>query len=260
MSTLPVLYDCDAGVAAITLNRPHVLNALDDTLLGALQAAVDRAAADAQARVVLLTGSGRGFCAGADLASVPLEPKPDLGEALRRRYHPLILQMRALPKPVVCAVNGPAAGAGMSIALAGDIVVAARSASFLQAFSRIGLIPDAGSTWLLPRLAGDMRARAMTLLAEPIDAATAERLGIVWKVFDDEALAPGARTIAERLAQQPPRACALIKRALNDSPGNDLPAQLELEATLQAEAGRTEDFAEGVAAFLQRRAPVFRGR
>ena len=255
-----VLYESTQAIATITLNRPDVLNALDDALIRALRDAVERAAGDDAVRAVLLTGAGRGFSSGADLASVPPSPSLDLGQLLRERYHPVILAMRSMPKPVVCAVNGPAAGAGMSIALAGDIVLAARSAYFVQAFSKIGLVPDAGSTWFLPRYAGDVRARAMALLAERIDAPTAERFGLVWQVLDDEQLMPQARQLAARLAAQPTRACALIKQALNDSFGRDLPAQLELEATLQTQAGRTEDFAEGVAAFLQRRAPVFKGR
>lgn len=260
MTTPPVLYESAQAIATITLNRPDVLNALDDALIRALRDAVERAAGDDAVRAVLLTGAGRGFSSGADLASVPPSPSLDLGQLLRERYHPVILAMRSMPKPIVCAVNGPAAGAGMSIALAGDIVLAARSAYFVQAFSKIGLVPDAGSTWFLPRYAGDVRARAMALLAERIDAPTAERFGLVWQVLDDEQLMPQARQLAARLAAQPTRACALIKQALNDSFGRDLPAQLELEATLQTQAGRTEDFAEGVAAFLQRRAPVFKGR
>ena len=255
-----VLYESTQAIATITLNRPDVLNALDDALIRGLRDAVDRAGRDAGVRAVLLTGAGRGFSSGADLASVPPSPSLDLGAMLRERYHPVILGLRTMPKPVVCAVNGPAAGAGMSIALAGDIVLAARSAYFVQAFSKIGLVPDAGSTWFLPRYVGDVRARAMALLAERIDAPTAERFGMVWQVFDDDELMPQARQLAARLAGQPTRALALIKKALNDSFGRDLPAQLELEATLQTEAGRTEDFAEGVAAFLQRRPPVFRGR
>jgi 2-(1,2-epoxy-1,2-dihydrophenyl)acetyl-CoA isomerase len=260
MTAPPVLYESAQAIATITLNRPDVLNALDDSLIRALRDAIERAAGDDAVRAVLLTGAGRGFSSGADLASVPPSPSLDLGQLLRERYHPVILAMRSMPKPVVCAVNGPAAGAGMSIALAGDIVLAARSAYFVQAFSKIGLVPDAGSTWFLPRYAGDVRARAMALLAERIDAPTAERFGLVWQVLDDEQLMPQARQLAARLAAQPTRACALIKQALNDSFGRDLPAQLELEATLQTQAGRTEDFAEGVAAFLQRRAPVFKGR
>ncbi|MBN9462254.1 MAG: enoyl-CoA hydratase/isomerase family protein [Burkholderiales bacterium] len=259
MTAEPVLYQTEHAVAAITLNRPDVLNALDDALVRALREAVERAAADEAVRAVLLTGAGRGFSAGADLASIP-PGRVDLGQVLRERYHPLILALRRMPKPVVCAVNGAAAGAGMSIALAADIVLAARSAYFVQSFAKIGLIPDAGSTWLLPRLAGASRARAMALLAERIDAEQACRFGLVWEVLDDEALLPHARRLAAHLATQPTRACALIKQAFEASDGHDLAQQLELEATLQAQAGDSDDFREGVAAFLQRRPPVFRGR
>ena len=260
MTEPPVLYESAEGIATITLNRPDVLNALNDPLMRALRDAIDRVAADDGVRAVLLTGAGRGFSSGADLASVPPSPELDLGRLLRERYHPVILAMRTMPKPVVCAVNGAAAGAGMSIALAGDIVLAARSAYFVQAFSKIGLVPDAGSTWFLPRYAGDVRARALAMLAERVDATTAERFGLIWKVLDDEQLLPEARKLAAHLASQPTRAYALIKRALNDSFAHDLPAQLELEAALQTQAGRTEDFTEGVAAFLQRRPPAFKGR
>jgi 2-(1,2-epoxy-1,2-dihydrophenyl)acetyl-CoA isomerase len=261
MNEKPVLYDVNAGVATITLNRPDVLNALSAELMADLRDSVDRAAADPNVRSVLVTGAGRAFCAGADLASVGASSGPrDSGATLRDRYHPVILAMRAMPKPIVSAVNGVAAGAGMSIALAGDIIVAAESASFLQAFSRIGLIPDAGSTWFLPRLAGDLRARALAMLAERIPADDALRYGIVWKVFPDSLLQAEARAMAEHLARMPTRAYAFIKQALDASSTNDLAAQLELEARLQTEAGRTEDAAEGVAAFLQKRPPSFTGR
>lgn len=260
MTSTAVTYDFADGVATILLNRPDVLNALDDALMRALREAVDRAAGDESVRAVLVTGAGRGFSSGADLASVPPGPTLDLGKLLRERYHPVILAMRAMPKPVICAVNGAAAGAGMSIALAGDIVLAARSAYFVQAFSRIGLVPDAGSTWFLPRYAGAARARAMALLGERIDAEAAQRCGLVWQVFDDDQLMPQARKLALHLASQPTQALALIKQALDGSFERDLPSQLELEATLQTRAGRTEDFREGVAAFLERRSPAFGGR
>jgi 2-(1,2-epoxy-1,2-dihydrophenyl)acetyl-CoA isomerase len=168
--------------------------------------------------------------------------------------------MRAMPKPIISAVNGIAAGAGMSIALAGDIVLAARSAAFLQAFSKIGLVPDAGSTWFLPRYAGDIRARAMAILADKIPAEDAERFGMVWKVFDDEQLLPEARKMAAHLASMPTRAYGMIKHALNASQTSDLATQLELEAALQSQADQTEDFKEGVKAFLEKRPPQFKGR
>ena len=216
-------------------------------------------------RAVVLTGAGRGFCAGADLADPQMRgsdgrPSADLGDYLRRHYHTLVEQMRRLPIPIITAVNGSAAGAGMSLALAGDIVIAAQSATFLQAFSRIGLIPDAGSTYFLPRLAGESRARALAILADKISADQAMQFGLVWQVVPDEELQQAAHALAARLAGMPTRAYGLIKEAMNQSLQNDLPGQLEVEARLQSMAGRTDDFREGVEAFLAKRAPVFRGR
>ncbi len=260
MSDSPVLYQVDQGVATITLNRPEVLNALNTPLMLALRKAVESASADDAVRAVIVTGNGRGFSAGADLAARGDGGTSDSGSTLRDRYHPVILAMRAMPKPIISAVNGVAAGAGMSIAMAGDIILAARSASFLQAFSKIGLVPDAGSTWFLPRYVGDVRARAMAILADKIPAEDALAWGLVWQVHDDEQLMPRAREMAAKLAQMPTRAYAMIKQALNDSHQRDLPAQLELEAQLQVQAGKTEDFKEGVAAFLQKRPPNFKGR
>ncbi|HQD82742.1 MAG TPA: enoyl-CoA hydratase-related protein [Quisquiliibacterium sp.] len=261
MSDSPVLYSVDGAVARITLNRPDVLNALNAALMTELRSAVELANDDPEVRAVLLTGAGRGFSAGADLgASKAGDAKRDSGFTLRTYYHPVVLAMRNMPKPIVSAVNGVAAGAGMSLALCGDIILAARSASFLQAFSKIGLVPDAGSTWFLPRYVGDVRARALAILADKIPAEDAQRMGLVWQVFDDEQLMPEAEKLAARLASMPTRAYALIKQALNASGGNGLADQLELEAQLQVEAGRTEDFREGVAAFLEKRAPQFKGR
>lgn len=260
MST-PILYETADGVASITLNRPDVLNAISPELIKAYGDAIARAGQDESIRAVLVTGAGRGFCAGADLnSSGSSERKMSSGELLRTLYHPAITGMRTMPKPVITAVNGVAAGAGMSIALAGDIVLAASSASFLQAFSKIGLVPDAGSTWFLPRLVGDVRARALTLLADKIPAEEARQMGMVWKVYPDDQLAAEARALAGRLAQMPTKAYGLIKAALNASGGNDLAAQLELEADSQNIASRTEDFREGVQAFLQKRPPRFTGR
>jgi 2-(1,2-epoxy-1,2-dihydrophenyl)acetyl-CoA isomerase len=261
MSDSPVLYSVDGAVARITLNRPDVLNALNAALMTELRTAVQRANDDPDVRAVLLTGSGRGFSAGADLgASKSGDPKRDSGFTLRTYYHPVVLAMRTMPKPIVSAVNGVAAGAGMSLALCGDIILAAKSASFLQAFSKIGLVPDAGSTWFLPRYVGDVRARAMAILADKIPAEDAQRMGLVWQVFEDDQLMPEAEKMAAKLASMPTRAYALIKQALNASGENGLADQLELEAQLQVEAGRTEDFREGVAAFLEKRTPQFKGR
>ncbi|WP_020200371.1 enoyl-CoA hydratase-related protein [Cupriavidus sp. WS] len=257
--TSPVLYHAAEGVATITLNRPDVLNALNAELLAELRAAVERAAQDDAVRALVLTGSGRGFCAGADLAGRQGEMK-DSGTLLRERYHPIILALRSMPKPVVTSVNGVAAGAGMSLALAGDVVLAGRSASFLQAFSKIGLVPDAGSTYFLPRYAGEMRARALAILAEKIDAEEAHRIGLVWKVHADDALAAETARLAAHLAQMPTFAYGLIKEALNASFDSNLPDQLEREASLQTRASGSQDFKEGVAAFLEKRKPQFKGR
>lgn len=258
-----VLYQELNGVATITLNRPHVLNAFNDALKIELLARVTQAAENPEVRAVILTGAGRGFCAGADLSvSVPAddgEPRK-LGDGLRELYHPIILALRAMNKPVISAVNGPAAGAGMSFALSADIVLAGESASFLQAFAKIGLVPDVGSTWLLDRYAGSMRARALVMLAEKIPAEQAREFGLVWQVFPDEKLMPEANALAQKMAAMPTRAYGLIKQAMDAATTNGLAAQLEVEADLQTEAGFTEDFREGVAAFLEKRKPTFKGR
>ena len=256
-----VLYTAEAGVATLTMNRPEVLNSLNDELLAGLRDGLARAKADASVRAVLLTGAGRGFCAGADLAAGSKREGPyDVAQGLRERYHPIVLAMRQCPKPIVGAVNGVAAGAGMSLALACDIVLAGESASFLQAFTRIGLVPDCGSTWFLPRLVGDVRARALVMLADKIAAADALRHGLVWQVFADDRLMAEAMATAMRLAAMPTRAYDLVKQALAVSSGNGLGEQLEVEARLQAEAMATEDHKEGVAAFLAKRPAQFKGR
>ena len=257
----PILYEAVDGVARITLNRPDVLNAISPELITAYGEAIQRAGSDETIRAVLVTGAGRGFCAGADLnSSGSPQRKMSSGQLLRTLYHPAIVGMRTMPKPVITAVNGVAAGAGMSIALAGDIVLAAQSASFLQAFSKIGLVPDAGSTWFLPRLVGDVRARALALLADKIPAEDAQQMGMVWKVYPDDQLAAEAQALAARLAKMPTKAYSLIKVALNASGDNSLADQLELEADSQDIASKTEDFREGVQAFLQKRQPDFKGR
>jgi 2-(1,2-epoxy-1,2-dihydrophenyl)acetyl-CoA isomerase len=261
MSESAVTYAAEAGVATLTMNRPQVLNALDDSLLGGLREGLARAKADATVRAVLLTGAGRGFCSGADLAAGSAIQGPrDVAQSLRERYHPIILAMRQFPKPIVGAVNGVAAGAGMSVALACDIVLAGQSASFLQAFTRIGLVPDCGSTWFLPRMAGDVRARAMVMLAEKISAADALQYGLVWKVYPDDQLMAEARATAQKMAVMPTRAHDLIKQALAVSSGNGLGEQLEVEALMQGQAIATEDHKEGVSAFLGKRQAQFKGR
>jgi 2-(1,2-epoxy-1,2-dihydrophenyl)acetyl-CoA isomerase len=251
------------GVATLTLNRPDKLNAFTVELHRALAASLDAIAADATIRAVLLTGAGRGFCAGQDLAeraATMASGAPPGPSALETWYNPLIRRLRRLEKPVVCAVNGVAAGAGANVALACDIVLAARSASFIQSFARIGLVPDAGGTYVLPRLVGMARASALALLGEKLSAAQAAEWGLIWRVVEDAALMGEATALARHLAQQPTRALAFIKQALNASPANTLDQQLDVERDLQKEAAATEDFREGMAAFLEKRAPRFVGR
>jgi 2-(1,2-epoxy-1,2-dihydrophenyl)acetyl-CoA isomerase len=264
ITSQPVLLErLEDGVLTLTLNRPERLNAVNAALHRALADAMVRAAAGDECRVVLITGAGKGFCAGADLADRALDPdgaRPDLGDALDKRYNPLIRAMRRLPKPIVCAVNGPAAGAGVNFALACDVVLAAKSAKFLQAFARIGLVPDAGGTWILPRLVGDARARALMMLADPIGAEQAEAWGMIYRAVDDDELMGAARTIAERFAAGPTQAYGLMKRAFAASFVNSLDAQLDLERDLQREAGASDDFVEGVRAFLEKRPAIFHAK
>lgn len=256
-----IVYEVSNAVATIRLNRPDVLNALNHALMQSLYQAVSRADQDESVRAVILTGTGRAFSAGADLtARGDSATSQDSGKTLRECYHPVIERMRAMPKPIVSAVNGLAAGAGMSIALAGDIILAASSSYFLQAFSKIGLVPDAGSTYFLPRYVGEVRARAMAILADRVSAAEAQQFGMVWKVLPDAELIPEAQRMAAHLASMPTRAYALIKQTLNKSLDNDLSAQLEFEAQCQSIASKTEDFREGVAAFREKRPPRFQGR
>ena len=262
VSSQPVLLDkLEGGVLTLTLNRPERLNALNAALIEALSAGIQRAGAEPECRAVLITGAGRGFCAGADLANrafAPGDARPDLGQALEKGLNPIVRGIRNLPKPVVCAVNGPAAGAGANIALACDIVLAAKSAQFLQAFARIGLIPDAGGTFVLPRLIGDARARALMMLAEPIGAERAEAIGMIYRAVDDEDLMGEAHTVVERLAAGATHALGLIKRALAASPANGLDAQLDLERDLQRAAGGGDEYLEGVRAFMDKRPASFR--
>jgi 2-(1,2-epoxy-1,2-dihydrophenyl)acetyl-CoA isomerase len=251
------------GVATLTLNRPDKLNAFTVGLHRALAAALDAVEGDATIRAVLLTGAGRGFCAGQDLAeraATMASGKQEGPSALEAWYNPLIRRLRRLEKPVVCAVNGVAAGAGANVALACDIVLAARSASFIQSFARIGLVPDAGGSYVLPRLVGMARARALAMLGDRLSAAQAAEWGLIWRVVEDDALMGEATALARHLAEQPTRALALIKQALNASPGNTLDQQLDLERDLQAQAAATEDFREGIAAFLEKRPPRFVGK
>lgn len=255
-----VVTELDDGVLSLRLNRPKVLNAMSTALLQGLLDGISRAKNDPQVRCVLITGTGAGFCAGADLNSLSSQTNQDVEDAMRQRYHPVILAIRQCGKPVVAAVNGTAAGGGMSLALACDIVLAAESATFLQAFGRIGLVPDCGSTWFLPRMVGDVRARALILLAERITAHEAWDYGLLWKVYPDDQLMQEARAIAQRLARAPTLALQAAKQALVASDRNGLADQLEMEAQLQRQLVKTEDHREGVQAFLEKRPSVFKGR
>ena len=256
---MPILTEIRPGYRLITLNRPERLNALTVEMADTLCAALDAAASDESCRAILLTGAGRAFCAGQDLTAIVGMAPADIGHLLDH-YNPLIRKLRALPMPVVCAVNGVAAGAGANLALACDIVLAARGASFVQAFSRIGLIPDCGGTWFLPRLVGIARARALAMLAEPLSAETAAEWGMIWRAVEDDRLMAEAHALAARLASAATIGLALTKRALAAAEANDLDDQLDLERDLQAEAGATPDHAAGVRAFLDKRPPVFTGR
>ena len=258
---MTILVEKHPGYRQIILNRPDRLNALNTAMGEALIGALAEAEADPECRAILLTGAGRGFCAGQDLADVAVKDGelPDL-KGLLDHYNGLIRKLRSLEMPVVCAVNGVAAGAGANLALACDIVLAAKSASFIQAFARIGLIPDCGGTWFLPRLVGTARARALAILAEPLPAGRAAEWGLIWQAVDDDKLMAAAHSLAARLAKQATIGIALAKRALDAAEANTLDAQLDLERDLQDEAAHTPDYAEGVRAFLEKRPPAFSGR
>ncbi len=257
-----VLVDRAAGLCRITLNRPDKLNAFNTEMHRALYAALKEANDDESVHAILLTGSGRAFCAGQDLGdrdpSISGETR-DLGATLDSTYNPLVRLIRAIEKPIVCAVNGVAAGAGASLALACDIVLAAHSAKFIQAFSRIGLVPDSGATWTLPHLVGEARAKGLALTGAPLQAETAAEWGLIWAAVEDGLLMEEAEKLAAGLAAGPTIGLGLTKRAIQAAGDNTLDAQLDLERDLQREAGRTPDYAEGVAAFLEKRKPSFTG-
>ncbi len=262
MSEKSILVERRDGYRVITLNRPDRLNVFNDAMHSELRQAIEEIEADETCRAMLITGSGRGFCAGQDLADRLVKPGEKLApsNSLEVYYNPLVRKLRLLPFPVVAAVNGVAAGAGCNIAFACDIVIAARSANFVQSFARIGLIPDSGGTWFLPRLVGDVRARGLALLAEPLPAEKAEQWGLIWKCVDDASLLAEAYKLCEHFAAAPTQGLAMIKRALNASAGNTLDAQLDLERDLQAVARETPDYAEGVRAFMEKRKPKFTDR
>jgi 2-(1,2-epoxy-1,2-dihydrophenyl)acetyl-CoA isomerase len=262
MSGPSILVERRAGYRVVTLNRPDRLNAFNDAMHGELRRAIEEIDADETCRAVMITGAGRGFCAGQDLNDRLVKPGEKLppSTSLEQHYNPLVRKLRSLPFPVVAAVNGVAAGAGCNIALACDIVIAGHSASFVQSFARIGLIPDSGGTWVLPRLVGDARARGLALLAAPLPADQAEQWGLIWKCVDDTALAAEAQKLCEHFAAAPTQGLALIKRALNASATNTLDAQLDLERDLQGMARAMPDYIEGVRAFMEKRKPNFTGR
>ena len=253
-----VLVSVEAGVQTLTLNRPDKLNAFNPEMHMELRRALERARDEPGIGALLLTGAGRGFCAGQDLSERKVEPGAapiDLSVSLGSYYNPLVRRLRELPKPVVCAVNGVAAGAGANIALACDIVLAARSATFVQSFARLGLVPDSGGTYFLPRLIGAARAMGVALLAEPLPADKAESWGLIWKAVADDQLMPEATALARRLAAGPTKGFGLIKKALLASGANSLDAQLDLERDLQREAGFSEHYRKGVEEFLKKKAP-----
>jgi 2-(1,2-epoxy-1,2-dihydrophenyl)acetyl-CoA isomerase len=262
MSYQTILFSNQGGIARITLNRPERLNAFSEQMHEDLRDAIGKVRTDSAARVLVLSGAGRGFCAGQDLSErkpvVNGEPR-DLSTTLERNYKPLILSLRTLDLPVIGVVNGVAAGAGVSLALACDIVIAAKSASFILAFAKLGLVPDAGLTYFLPRLIGQSRARAVSMLGERIGAEQAAQWGMIWRCVEDADLAAESDKLAAHFAQAPTRGVALTKQVIDASYDNGLGAQISLEAKLQAELGRTNDYKEGVAAFLEKRMAKFTG-
>ena len=256
------------GVATLGLKRPDRLNRFNEGMHQEGREALglgEQAHQDGGWRALLITGNGRGFCAGQDLSDRAVSPEggadaaPDLGYSIQTYYNPLVRTLMALPLPVICAVNGVAAGAGANISLACDLVIAARSAKFIQACCKLGLVPDSGCTWQLPRLGGAARAKGLAMLGDKLSAEQAVDWGLIWQVVDDDALRATATDLARHLATQPTHGLALIKQALNQSIDNDLDTQLDLERDLQRQAGRSKDYREGVSAFMEKRTPRFTG-
>jgi 2-(1,2-epoxy-1,2-dihydrophenyl)acetyl-CoA isomerase len=256
-----ILLEYDGGIARLTLNRPDRLNSFTVQMHDEVSRALE-AVANSDARVLVLTGAGRGFCAGQDLSDRAVAPGGegvDLGESLEKRYNPLVRRLTSLELPVISAVNGVAAGAGANIALACDIVIAAKSAKFIQSFANIGLIPDSGGTWTLPRLAGQARAMGLALTGEPLTAERAEAWGMIWKCVDDDKLGEETNALAAKFASAPTRGLAMTKQLIRESGARSLVDQLEVERDAQRALGRTADYKEGVAAFMEKRRPKFSG-
>ena len=257
-----ILFTIEQGIATLTLNRPDKLNSFTQAMHEEVRDAIAKVNADGTVRVFVLTGAGRGFCAGQDLSDRAVEPGSkgvDLGESVEKNYAPLVLALKALPMPVICAVNGVAAGAGANLALACDIVIAGKSASFVEVFCKLGLIPDTGGTFFLPRLIGSARAMGLAMLGEKLTAEKAEDWGLIWKCVDDADLAQEARKLAVHFSTAPTKGLAYTKQALAASGANTLPQQLALEARMMSDLGNSDDYREGVAAFMEKRAPQFKG-
>jgi 2-(1,2-epoxy-1,2-dihydrophenyl)acetyl-CoA isomerase len=257
-----ILFALAEGVARLTLNRPERLNSFTDAMHAEVRDALGKLAADPSARALVITGAGRGFCAGQDLSDRAVAPgaePADLGASIERNYKPLVLAIRALPLPVICAVNGVAAGAGANLAFACDIVIAAKSASFIEAFCKLGLIPDTGGTYFLPRLVGSARAMGLALLGDKLSAEQAAAWGLIWQCVEDAELAAVTDRLAAHFAMAPTKGLARTKQALQASPGNTLAAQLDLERDYMRELGKSDDYREGVAAFMAKRPPNFTG-
>lgn len=262
MSYQHILYASEGGIARLTLNRPDRLNSFNDAMHAEVRDALSRVKASDDVRVLLLTGAGRGFCAGQDLGDRAVAPGADpvdLGASIERNYKPLVLALRALPVPVVCAVNGVAAGAGANIALACDIVIATKAASFIQVFSKIGLIPDSGGTYFLPRLVGSARAIGLTMLGDKLSAEQAAAWGLIWKCVDDAEFATSVEALVQQLSTAATRGLAATKQAMYAAGGNTLEVQLDLERDVQRVLGRSADYREGVSAFAAKRPPQFTG-